>query len=281
MARCYWQPDRSGRPHARGPARPRRLERGALHARPRRQGLARGWNAVLLNQRNCGGTEHLTPGLYHSGLTADPARGHRDARRDRRPARLRRRRLLARRQSGDEAGRRARRRPDAASACRRGRLPDDRSRAVRPRDRAARQHSLSVELRAQPEARMRRKAAAWPGAFDLSPLDRIWTIRAVRRRLHGAASRLRRRRELLPAASALRVVDRIRIPALILAAEDDPFVPGDQFRDAGDSRQSARARARRARTADTAGSSASRRRRRLLGGARRRCDFLDRRSCQR
>ena len=33
---------------------------------------ARGWNAVLLNQRNCGGTEHLTPGLYHSGLTDDP-----------------------------------------------------------------------------------------------------------------------------------------------------------------------------------------------------------------
>ena len=32
----------------------------------------RGWNAVLLNQRNCGGTEHLTPGLYHSGLTSDP-----------------------------------------------------------------------------------------------------------------------------------------------------------------------------------------------------------------
>ena len=26
-------------------------------------------------------------------------------------------------------------------------------------------------------------------------------------------------------ASALRVVDRIRVPALILTAEDDPFVP--------------------------------------------------------
>ena len=36
------------------------------------QALRRGWNAVLLNQRNCGGTEQLTPGLYHSGLTADP-----------------------------------------------------------------------------------------------------------------------------------------------------------------------------------------------------------------
>ena len=33
---------------------------------------ARGFNVVRLNQRNCGGTEHLTRGLYHSGLTADP-----------------------------------------------------------------------------------------------------------------------------------------------------------------------------------------------------------------
>src|SRR5205814_3672381 len=33
--------------------------------------LAAGFNAVLLNQRNCGGTERLTPGLYHSGLVDD------------------------------------------------------------------------------------------------------------------------------------------------------------------------------------------------------------------
>ena len=32
---------------------------------------AEGWNVVRLNQRNCGGTEHLSRGLYHSGLTGD------------------------------------------------------------------------------------------------------------------------------------------------------------------------------------------------------------------
>ena len=31
-----------------------------------------GCNVVRLNQRNCGGTEHLSRGLYHSGLTNDP-----------------------------------------------------------------------------------------------------------------------------------------------------------------------------------------------------------------
>jgi len=33
---------------------------------------ARGFNVVRLNQRNCGGTETLSAGLYHSGLTHDP-----------------------------------------------------------------------------------------------------------------------------------------------------------------------------------------------------------------
>ena len=28
-------------------------------------------NVVRLNQRNCGDTEHLSVGLFHSGLTAD------------------------------------------------------------------------------------------------------------------------------------------------------------------------------------------------------------------
>ena len=35
--------------------------------------FARGMNAVRLNQRNCGGTEPLATGLFHSGLTADDA----------------------------------------------------------------------------------------------------------------------------------------------------------------------------------------------------------------
>lgn len=33
--------------------------------------LAAGWNAVRLNIRNCGDTEHLSPTLYHSGMTSD------------------------------------------------------------------------------------------------------------------------------------------------------------------------------------------------------------------
>src|SRR5207244_8249459 len=37
------------------------------------KGFARGINVLRLNQRNCGNTEHLAAGLFHSGLTADAA----------------------------------------------------------------------------------------------------------------------------------------------------------------------------------------------------------------
>jgi Predicted hydrolase of the alpha/beta-hydrolase fold len=35
--------------------------------------FARGMNVLRLNQRNCGNTEHLAAGLFHSGLTTDAA----------------------------------------------------------------------------------------------------------------------------------------------------------------------------------------------------------------
>jgi predicted alpha/beta-fold hydrolase len=31
----------------------------------------KGWNCIRINQRNCGNSEHLTPTLYHNGLSQD------------------------------------------------------------------------------------------------------------------------------------------------------------------------------------------------------------------
>jgi predicted alpha/beta-fold hydrolase len=79
------------------------------------------------------------------------------------------------------------------------------------------------------KARMRRKAAAWPGRFDTAPLARLRTVRgfddaytAPHHGFAGAADYYHR-------ASALRIVDRIRVPALIVASDNDPFVPPEQF----------------------------------------------------
>ena len=140
LAHCHWQPIASAHPalialHGLEGSSSAHYMRGMAA-----KAYARGFNVILLNQRNCGGTEALSEGLYHSGLTADAAhviaeiapRRHRPRRRGR---------LFARRQSGAEAGRRIRRRPaavaeSASAPCRRSS-----SSRLRARARAARRTS--------------------------------------------------------------------------------------------------------------------------------------------
>ena len=81
------------------------------------------------------------------------------------------------------------------------------------------------------KARMRRKAALFPDDFSVAPLGRIWTVRqfdeAYTAPYHGFADAT----DYYHRASAMRAIDRIRVPTLILTAENDPFVPPDPFRD--------------------------------------------------
>src|ERR671913_2016126 len=72
LAHCHWQPERTAHPtlialHGLEGSSEAHYMRGLAS-----KAWARGFNVVRLNQRNCGGTEHLSHGLYHSGLTADP-----------------------------------------------------------------------------------------------------------------------------------------------------------------------------------------------------------------
>src|SRR5574339_3592 len=72
-ADCFWQPDRAAQPaiillHGLEGSSAAHYMTGIAG-----KAYAAGFSAVLLNQRNCGGTEHLSPGLYHSGLMDDAA----------------------------------------------------------------------------------------------------------------------------------------------------------------------------------------------------------------
>ena len=191
--------------------------------------FAAGFNVVRLNQRNCGGTEHLSRGLYHSGLTADPLFVLTRAARSRRAVALCRRRLLARRQHHDEARRRARRpRVPGGQGVRRG-VAGDRARSLHAIDRAAREPDLRMEFLPQPAGADAPQGETFPGAFDLDGLWKVWSIRAFDDRytaphhgFNGAADYYHR-------ASAMRVIDRVARPALILSAADDPFVPPHIF----------------------------------------------------
>src|SRR3954454_11704366 len=73
VADCHWQPEPWTRPtivalHGLNGSSDAHYMRGIAA-----KAFARGMNVVRLNQRNCGDTEHLSAGLFHSGLTSDAA----------------------------------------------------------------------------------------------------------------------------------------------------------------------------------------------------------------
>jgi predicted alpha/beta-fold hydrolase len=229
-ADCFWQPDRAGSPtmlglHGLEGSSDAHYMRGLAD-----KAWARGWNVVLLNQRNCGGTEHLTPGLYHSGLTADPVSVLRVLHAETPFTRI----LIAGYSLGGNLTLKL-----AGEASDSPDLPIAAVAAVSPTIDLA----VCVDAIERPanvlyqwnfvrglKARMRRKAVLWPARFDLAGLSRIRTIRQFDDAYTAPAGGFGTAVNYYHQASALRVIDRITIPALILAAEDDPFVPASQFR---------------------------------------------------
>ena len=220
--------------------------------------FARGMNVVRLNQRNCGDTEHLSAGLFHSG----PDRRRRACRRrtDRASTALPSIAVAGYSLGGNLALKLAGEYGDApppalAAVCRR--LADPRDQRVRARARAAGQRAVSVEFRRGSEAPDAPQGpASGPGAFDLSKLGRIQDRARVRRGLHGAALRVRGRRGLLPPRQ--RDAGRRSHPraGAVITAEDDPFVPSQPFRDPRVDGQPAHHAAHLQSTAGTADSSA-------------------------
>jgi hypothetical protein len=232
LAHCHWQSDRHTRPtlvalHGLEGSSNGHYMRGLAH-----QAWLRGWNAVRLNHRNCGGTEHLTPTLYHSGLTEDAfavitqlaAEG------------LPHFGVAGYSLGGNLTLRIA---GESATVPERAGLPIRAVAAVSPTmdlqvctDAIERpmnfpyQWNFMKDLR----ARMRRKIAQWPGAFDAQPLARVRTIREFDDAYTAPTAGFGTAANYYHQASAMRLIDRVTIPTLIISAEDDPFVPAEQFR---------------------------------------------------
>ena len=232
LAHGYWQSDRHTRPtlvalHGLEGSSDGHYMRGMAF-----QAWQRGWNAVLLNHRNCGGTEHLTPTLYHSGLTHDAFAVIRELAAEGLPhfgvAGYSLGGNLALRLAGEFA-------TSPAHAD----LPIRAVAAVSPTmdlqlciDAIERRRNRVYELNYLKglRARMRRKSALWPGRFDLKPLKGVRTIRAFDDVYTAPLSGFGNAANYYAKASAMRLIDRVGLPTLIISAEDDPFVPGEQFR---------------------------------------------------
>jgi predicted alpha/beta-fold hydrolase len=231
LAQCLWQPDRASRPlivalHGLEGSSSAHYMRGVAH-----KGFRAGFNVLLLNQRNCGGTEHLGPGLYHSGLTEDADHVIRSVTTNEKIDRVV---VAGYSLGGNLALKLAGDYGDAAPGWLRGvcavspvmDLPSCVA-ALERRGNVLYQWNFVRALR----ARMLRKDACHPGRFDLTPLSAIRTIRQFDERYTAPSFGFGGATDYYYRASSMRVVDRIRVPALILSAEDDPFVPPAPFRD--------------------------------------------------
>jgi len=229
IAACHWQPDRTAHStllllHGLEGSSDAHYMRGAAD-----KAWRAGMNVVRLNQRNCGGTEHLTPGLYHSGLTADPrAVLHELIDRDRLPAIV----FAGYSMGGNVLLRLAGELGADAPAQLKGVAAVspviDLAACVDAMERRGNwiyQWNFMRNLR----ARMIRKARVFPGSFDLAPLRRLRSIRAFDDTYTAPHHGFGDAANYYYQASALRVVDRIRIPSLIISAADDPFVPVSIF----------------------------------------------------
>ncbi len=234
LAQCHWQPAPQRRPtlvlvHGLEGSSQSLYMLGIAE-----KAFAAGFNALRFNQRNCGGSERLTPTLYNSGLSGDY------------------RAVLA--ELVDPSGR------DALPAIffvgysmggnlvmkMAGELGADAPRqlrgvcAVNPgldlaacADAVAWPQNFLYEwnfLRGLKQ-RLRYKARLFPGRHPLDGLARVRTLREFDDAITAPAFGYRDAADYYYRASALRVVGQIRVPTLIVTAQDDPFVPFGSFRD--------------------------------------------------
>ncbi len=189
------------------------------------KGFRAGFNIIRVNLRNCGGSEHLTPTLYHGGLSED--------------LRVVVKELIEEDQIsaiflvgfslggnlvlklageyGDVPP------PEILGVC-----------AVSP----------SVDLTASAELilkrsnwiyqqdfvrrlkkRIRTKHKLYPQLYDISGLREVRTLKQFDDRFTAPAHGFADASDYYYRSSSLRVIDQIRIPTLIIHAEDDPFIP--------------------------------------------------------
>ena len=230
LAHCYWQPDRAARRtllalHGLEGSSTAHYMKGLAQ-----KALAAGLNVVLLNQRNCGGTEHLGPGLYHSGLTEDAVHVIRTLAREGLGQVVVAGYSLGGNLALKLAGEHTREAlPSLTGVCAVSPVLELEAcvRALERRSNAIYQWNFVRNLK----ARMRRKDGIFPRGFDLSRLRVIHSVRAFDAAYTAPHFGFASAEDYYHRASALRVASRIAVPALVITAQDDPFVPVAPFRD--------------------------------------------------
>ena len=185
---------------------------------------AAGCNVVRMNMRNCGGTEKLTPTLYHSGLSGDVAAVMHHCIETHGAQSIA---LIGYSMGGNLVLKLTGELGDQAPPqlrCVVGVSPAvDLSASAdalhEPRNRVYEQKFLRALLK-----RFRRKAVLFPRAYDPQMAASIGSLREFDDRITALYSGFRSADDYYHRAAAARVLGRIAVPTLILHAADDPFI---------------------------------------------------------
>ena len=187
-----------------------------------------GLNVVRINQRTCGGSEHLTPTLYNSGLSGDCRSVLRELATTEQLDRIW---LVGYSMGGNlilkatgELGQTEPALAGAVAVC-----PNiDPTQCVmaleRPNNWIYHQHFLT-----RLKARLRRKAALVPEKWDLTGLDDIARISEFDDRYTAPDGGYRSGADYYDRAGARHVLGSIAVPTTIITAQDDPFIPYSMF----------------------------------------------------
>lgn len=186
------------------------------------------FHAVRMNQRNCGGTERLTPTLYNSGLSGDYLAVLTELLRDGFEKIF----FVGYSMGGNlvtkmagELGQSAPKelRGVAAvcpaldlSAC---------ADALEKRENYLYQRHFVRNLM----ARYRRKARLFPDRYSRDGHGPIRTVRAFDDAITAPHFGYQDAEEYYQAAGAKKVIANVRVPLLLITAQDDPFVPFESF----------------------------------------------------
>ncbi len=183
-----------------------------------------GFNVVRLNQRNCGGTEHLAATLYHSGLSDDVLSVLDDLTNQ---MGLKRIWTVGYSMGGNLVLRAAGTIGSACSALK-GVVavapsidPAACVEALERRENWIYQQHFLRRL----GQRLRRKARHFPGKWDVEPLRRIKTLRAFDDQYTAPDGGFSNAADYYERVGARHVLHEIQVPTLIITSQDDPFVP--------------------------------------------------------
>jgi predicted alpha/beta-fold hydrolase len=189
---------------------------------------ARGFHAIRLNQRNCGGTERLTPTLYNSGLSDD----YRAVLRELIDEGFEKVFLAGYSMGGNLVAKMAGELGESAPKQLRGvatvcpaldlsRCAD----ALEERQNYLYQRHFVRGLM----ERYRRKCELFPGRYRQNGFGRIRTVREFDDEITAPCFGFRDAEEYYESAGAKRVIGQVRVPLLMITAQDDPFVPYVSF----------------------------------------------------